>query len=199
MNSPSSVSTWIRRLQEGDQAAARPLWQRYHAQLVALAREQLAGPLRSAAEDVATHAFAVFCQAIQDGRYPDVTRRDDLWRLLLTITLNSARRFGRDATRQRRDVRRTLLAADLFDLPGADLDALAGSEPDPALAAELADELRDLLGRLPEDLRPVAIDLLAGWSPAEIAARLECSLRTVERRRERIRQYWLLPRPDSSP
>jgi DNA-directed RNA polymerase specialized sigma24 family protein len=35
------------------------------------------------------------------------------------------------------------------------------------------------------------VDLLAGWSPAEIAGRLDCSVRTVERRRERIRQFWL--------
>jgi RNA polymerase sigma factor (sigma-70 family) len=191
MTAPSSVSTWIQRLQAGDMAAARPLWQRYHARLVELARRQLAAPLQSEAEDVAALAFAEFCRACQAGRYPDVTQRDDLWRLLLTITLNQARRLGRDASRQRRDLRRTLHAADLFDLPQADLDHLAGPEPDPALAVELNDQVRALLERLPDDLRSVAIDLLAGWSPAEIANQLNCSVRTIERRRERIRQFWL--------
>jgi RNA polymerase sigma factor (sigma-70 family) len=193
MSSPSSVSTWIQRLRAGDHAAAQPLWQRYHARLVELARQQLADPLQSAAEDVAAMAFAALAGAIQAGRYPDVSQRDDLWRLLLTITLNQARRLGRDATRQRRDARRTHLAADLFDLPEADLDRLASNEPDPALAVELNDQVRDLLQRLPGDLRPVGIDLVAGWSPAEIASRLNCSVRTVERRRERIRQFWLGP------
>ncbi len=193
MSSPSSVSTWIYRLQAGDQDAARPLWQHYHARLIELARQQLAVPLRSAAEDVAAMAFAGLCHAFQAGRYPDVTQRDDLWRLLLTITLNQARRVGRDSTRQRRDLRRTVLAADLFDLPDADLDRLASHEPDATLAVELNDQVRALLERLPDDLCSVAIDLLAGWSPAEIASRLNCSVRTIERRRERIRQYWLAP------
>jgi RNA polymerase sigma factor (sigma-70 family) len=190
MSSPS-VSTWIHRLQAGEDAAARVLWQRYHARLIELARQHLAGPLRASAEDVAATAFAGLCQALQAGRYPDVTRRDDLWRLLLTITLNQARRLGRDAARQRRDLRRTCLAVDLFDLPEADLDRLAGNEPDPALAAELNDQVRTLLERLPDDLRSVAVDLLAGYTPAEIASRLDCTVRTIERRRERIRQFWL--------
>jgi RNA polymerase sigma factor (sigma-70 family) len=190
MTSPSSITSWIQRLQAGDHAAARVLWQRYHARLIELARQQLAGPLQSSAEDVAAMAFAGLCQAFQARRYPDITRRDDLWRLLLTITLNQARRLGRDASRQRRDVRRTQLATDLFELPEADLDRLASSEPDPALAAELNDQVRTLLARLPDDLRPVAVDLLAGLSPAEIASRLNCAVRTVERRRERIRQCW---------
>jgi RNA polymerase sigma factor (sigma-70 family) len=193
----SSGSTWIQRLREGDQAAARPLWQRYHARLIELAAQQLAAPLRESAEDVAALAFTAFCGAMQAGRYPDVTHRDDLWRLLLTITLNQTRRLARDARRQRRDDRRTLHAADLFDLPDADLDLLASQEPGPELAAELNDSVRALLERLPEDLRAVAIDLLAGWSPAEIATRLNCAVRTVERRRERIRQYWLDPDPPS--
>ena len=62
MTSPSSVSTWIQRLRAG--VAARPLWERYHARLVELARERLAGASRSSAEDVAALAFAAFCQAI---------------------------------------------------------------------------------------------------------------------------------------
>src|SRR5262245_56319546 len=117
MSSPSSISTLIGRLQAGEDAAARTLWQRYHARLVELAREQLDRRLRSEAEDVAASALAAFCLAAKAGRYPDLTRRDDLWRLLLTITLNQVRRLARDATRQRRDLRRTLAAADLFDLP----------------------------------------------------------------------------------
>jgi RNA polymerase sigma factor (sigma-70 family) len=193
MSSPSSVSTWLLALRAGDPAAARPLWQRYHARLVELARRQLAVPLQAEAEDVAATAFAAFCQATQAGRHPDVTDREDLWRLLLAITLNQARRLARDATRQRRDARRTCRAADLFDLPDADLDLLAGQEPDPALVAELNDQVRNLLERLPRDLRGVAIDLLAGWSPAEIAVRQNCSVRTAERRRERIRQCWSEP------
>jgi DNA-directed RNA polymerase specialized sigma24 family protein len=124
------------------------------------------------------------------GRFPRLSDRHDLWALLLTITLRHARTLARHETRLRRDSRRTAAAATLCDLPEADLDRLAGADPDPALAAEVADQLRHLLALLPGDLRPVAQDLLAGYTAVEIARRLGCSLRTVERRWQRIRQFW---------
>ena len=33
-----SVTSWLRRLQEGDREAVQPLWERYYPRLVALAR-----------------------------------------------------------------------------------------------------------------------------------------------------------------
>jgi DNA-directed RNA polymerase specialized sigma24 family protein len=187
------VTTWLHLLKAGDPDAAEPLWRRYHARLVELARQDLARHARRGAdeEDVALAAFADFCTGAAAGRFPRLADRHDLWRLLLTITLRHARNLARDETRDRRDSRRTVGAADLFDLPGADLDRLAGTDPDPALAAEVADGLRHLLALLPgDDLRTVALDLLAGYTAVEIAQRRGCGLRTVERRKERIRQFW---------
>jgi DNA-directed RNA polymerase specialized sigma24 family protein len=193
MSAASSVTTWLGRLQAGDPAGAAPLWQRYHAELVELARRHLSRRVRTAAdeEDVALSAFAGFCAAAQAGRCPQLEDRRDLWRLLFTITLHHARNLARCETRQRRDAGRTVAAGDLFDLGEADLDRLAGPAPDPALAAEVADELRFLLERLPgDDLRSVARELLTGYTAAEVAVRLGCSLRTVERRWQRVRQFW---------
>ncbi len=76
-------------------------------------------------------------------------------------------------------------------MPAADLDLLAGAAPDPALAAEVADQLRRLLALLPgDDLRSAAQELLAGYTAVEIAHRLGYGLRTVERRWQRLRQFW---------
>jgi DNA-directed RNA polymerase specialized sigma24 family protein len=191
---PESVTTWLQLLQAGDAAAAEPLWQRYYSQLVELARRHLAHHARRAAdeEDVALGAFAEFCAGVAAGRFPRLSNRQDLWRLLLAITVRRASNLGRHETRQRRDSRRTVASADLFDLAGADLDCLAGAAPDPALAAAVGDQLRHLLAALPgQDLRNVAEDLLAGYTTAEIAQRRGCGLRTVERRFQRIRQVWL--------
>jgi DNA-directed RNA polymerase specialized sigma24 family protein len=193
MTPQPSVTTWLALLKAGDSAAAERLWQRYFAQLAELARQHLAGHVRRAAdgEDVALSAIASFCAGVAAGRFPRLSNRHDLWRLLLTITLRHARNLAQHETRQCRDSRRTVGPADLFDLSGADLDRLAGADPDPALAAEVADELRHLLALLPgDDLRIVAQDLLAGYTAVEIAHRLGCSLRTVERRWQRIRQFW---------
>jgi RNA polymerase sigma factor (sigma-70 family) len=193
MTSPPSVTTWLGRLQAGDLDGAEALWRRYFARLVELASQHLARHVRRAAdaEDVALSAFASFCAGAADGRFPRLSDRHDLWRLLLTLTLRHASNLARHETRQVRDSRRTVAATDLFGLPEADLDRVAADAPDPALAAEVADRLRHLLALLPaEELRAVAQDLLAGYTAVEIARRLGCSLRTVERRYQRIRQFW---------
>ena len=192
MTPPPSVTTWLALLKAGDPDAADALGRRYFAQLVELARQHLARHARRAAdgEDVALAAFAGFCAGAAAGRYPRLSNRHDLWRLLLTITLHHAGNLNRYETRQRRDGRRTVAAADMFDLPDADLDRLAGDAPDPALAAEVADQLRHLLALLPgDDLRAVARNLLAGYTAVEIARRQGCGLRTVERRWQRIRRF----------
>ena len=41
MSSEGSVTRWVTALKSGDAAAAQPLWERYHRQLVSLARNKL--------------------------------------------------------------------------------------------------------------------------------------------------------------
>src|ERR1051326_730106 len=128
MTPSPSVTTWLALLKAGDEAAADALWRRYVAQLVELARQHLARHARRAAdgEDVALSAFASFCAGAAAGRFPRLSNRHALRRLLLPIPLRPARNLNRYEARQRRDSRRTVAAADLFDLPDADLDRLAG-------------------------------------------------------------------------
>jgi hypothetical protein len=88
MSSGGSVSHWIGLLKGGDHQAAQPLWERYFQQLVKLARQRLRAAPRRAAdeEDVALSAFDSFCRDARRGRFPQLGDRDDLWRLLVTIT-----------------------------------------------------------------------------------------------------------------
>jgi hypothetical protein len=170
------VTTWLGLLRAGDAAAAEALWQRYFSRLVEVARQHLAPRVRQAAdeEDVALAALSEFCAGVATGRFPRLSNRHDLWKLLLTITLRRAHDLAERETRQCRDRGRTSAAADLFDLPQADLDRLAGDpKDDPALAAQVADQLRFLMERLPgDDLRTVARDILTGYTAPEIANRL---------------------------
>ena len=46
-SAPGSVTCWITQLKAGERAAAQPLWEGYFRQLVARARRQLQGVLRS--------------------------------------------------------------------------------------------------------------------------------------------------------
>src|SRR5262245_17705635 len=83
-----SVTIWIDALRAGDEAAAQQLWRRYYELLVRLARSKLRLKARAAAdeEDVAVSAFENFYAGMGRGRFPDLADREDLWRLLVTIT-----------------------------------------------------------------------------------------------------------------
>ena len=91
MLSNGSVSHWIVQLKAGNQAAAQELWEDYFQRLVRLARRRLRGRSRRAAdeEDVALSAFDSFCRGAEQGRFPRLTDRDNLWRLLVVITAPS--------------------------------------------------------------------------------------------------------------
>src|SRR4051812_49720034 len=88
MSSGDSVTVWIERLQAGDLDAAQPLFDRYYVGLVRLARARLGSFPRRAVdeEDVALSAFDSFCRGAENGRFPQLRDRDNLWRLLVKIT-----------------------------------------------------------------------------------------------------------------
>src|SRR6516162_145511 len=104
MSSPGSVTAWIAQLRAGDAAAAQPLWEGYYRRLVGLARQRLLGRPRAAAdeEDVALSAFDSFCRGAEQGRFPRLADRDNLWQLLVTITARKALQLIRHERRRKR-------------------------------------------------------------------------------------------------
>lgn len=187
VSSAGSVTYWIDQLKAGDRAAAQPLWEGYFRQLVARTRRKLAGAPRRAAdeEDVALSAFASFCRAAAEGRFPQLHDRDDLWQLLIVITDRKAGRLVQYERRQRRGGGRVL---DEAALP---LAQVAGGEPSPDFAAQVGEECRRLLAALDDpDLRRAAVLKMEGYTVAEIAAQMGCVPRTVKRWLRLIRQTW---------
>ncbi len=197
MASEGSVTHWLGQLQAGDSVAAQPLWERYFLKLVHLARGKLQGLPRRAAdeEDVALSAFDSFCRAAEARRFPALADRDGLWRLLVVLTARKALHLIRDERREKRGGGHVLdeaaLAAARPDDDDAGLDRVIGAEPTPEFAARVAEECRRLLDLLGEDeLRMIAVARMEGYSTEEIAARLGCAPRTVERKLRRIRGLW---------
>jgi DNA-directed RNA polymerase specialized sigma24 family protein len=196
MAADESVSQWLDLLQAGESAAAQPLWELYFHRLVGLARAKLQGQPRRAAdeEDIALSAFASFCRNAAAGRFPQLADRDDLWRLLVTLTERKAYNLARDERRQKRGggaVRGESALARPDDSAVRGLDHVAGREPTPEFAAQVAEECRYLLGLLPDaEMQSVAVWKMEGETVPEIAARLGCALSTVERRLRLIRQIW---------
>jgi DNA-directed RNA polymerase specialized sigma24 family protein len=198
MPSEESVSQWVGQLQDGDQAAAQKLWERYYRRLVGLARKKLQGLPRRAAdeEDVALSAFNSFCQGAEKSRFPQLFDRDNLWRLLLTITARKAYQLRLHEGRQKRGGNALLDEAALAGPAGSDssaqgLEQVIDREPTPAFAAQMAEQCQRLLECLPaEELRSVAQWKMEGYTNDEIAARLGCVVRSVERKLRLIRSFW---------
>ena len=90
--SDDSVTQWIDRIKTGDQRAAEQIWHRYFEKLVRYATKKLSGSPRRVAdeEDVALSAFGSFYRNAAAGRFPILHDRDDLWKIMFTITERKA-------------------------------------------------------------------------------------------------------------
>jgi DNA-directed RNA polymerase specialized sigma24 family protein len=189
MDAEGSVTRWIAHLKAGGRDAARPLWEAYFHRLVALARARLRNAPRQAAdeEDVALAAFDSFYRRAEQGRFPRLEDRNDLWQLLFVLTVRKAVDLAR------REARRPGVAwgRSLWERAELNLDLVLGTEPSPEFAAQVADECRRLLDVLGDDvLRSLAVWKMEGQTNAAIAARLGCDVSTVERKLGRVRKLW---------
>jgi DNA-directed RNA polymerase specialized sigma24 family protein len=178
------------------ESAARLVWGRYFQELLVLARNHLSARIRCREdeEDVLQSMYKSFCIRQRRGDF-DLANRDQLWNLLVHITLRKARNTANRHLQGKRDVRREETepahehAED--DTPSAILDQIDSDGPTPAEAALLNDALEKRFQLLNDPgLRQIALWKLEGYTNNEIAGKLECTLRTVERKLERIRSYW---------
>jgi DNA-directed RNA polymerase specialized sigma24 family protein len=176
-----SITRLIRAVQDGSNSAVRPLLAAYFDRLVQLARKRLQSlpGLCGYDEDLALRSFHSVYQRLRDPARPlDLAGRNDLWRLLATRTISRTI----DLIRQHHPA---ALRGD------PDVTQLLTREPTPEEAAEVADECRRLLDALPQpELRQIALWKVEGFTNEEIAARLDCVPRTVERKVSRIRLLW---------
>src|SRR5262249_11119131 len=151
---PGSVTHWLMR---HDDEAARRIWERYVQRLLALAEQDIEQSVRAriGAEDVVQSAFRSYFRRRADY---DLADRDELWSLLVTITLNKVRNANRHHRRQRRDVRRTQSdgAVNGLEGEGGAFDLMSDEVPTPAEAVALAEELEK---SQPWPMSPVKRDL----------------------------------------
>lgn len=195
MSNEDEITIWMQQLKEGSAEAAAHIWQRYYAMLCRYADRKLGGiPRREAdEEDVAQSAMHSLYQGVQAGRFPEFSTRDDLLKILLTITARKAQKRVRRQTALKRgggDVR----GESVFIKAGeqnAGLHEFAGQVPTPEFAEILTSECQELLDQLDDDvLRRIAILKLQGFTNEEIAAEQQCAVRSVERKLKRIRAAW---------
>jgi DNA-directed RNA polymerase specialized sigma24 family protein len=188
MNTEGMVTQCIADLKAGEASAAERLWQEYFQRLVGLARTKLGPQARQLAdeEDVALSAFKSLCLGAVRGRFPQLHDRDNLWPLLVVMTARKAQDLIKHESRKKRGGHRSHGRVD--DEIG--LENVLSREPTPEFSAMVAENCARLLDRLDPELRQIAQMRLDSFTNIEIASRLGCALRTVERRLELIRRIW---------
>jgi DNA-directed RNA polymerase specialized sigma24 family protein len=189
-----SVSYWLDELKAGNERAATQIWQRYFQTLVAVARQNLRRSATRAAdeEDVALSAFDSFIRGLDRGKFRQIEDRNDLWRLLLVITVRKAADLANREGRLKRGGGRVNESSKAgASGPGLSLEEVLSVEPTPEVAAMIQDELRFLLGKLVDpNLKTIALKKMEGYTDEEIAQQQNCVRRTIVRKLGVIRKLW---------
>jgi RNA polymerase sigma-70 factor (ECF subfamily) len=177
MNIPSPAAELVGRLREGDPQAAEELFARYSQRLTVLAEQHLSRRLaaRLDGEDVVQSVFRTFFRRSAAGEFR-IDSSDELWRLLVQITVRKARALGRHHTAKVRDVGAETRSGIVAWLLHAE-----SYEPGPEEAVALVDQIEELLRGLPPLYRDLLQLRLEGHSVVDTAARLGISRRTVHR------------------
>ena len=165
MTTHGSVTRLVADLRSDDSSvrnrAAQLIWEHYFGRLLELARNHLDRRIRRREdeEDVLQSMYKSFCLRQQRGEY-DLANRDDLWKLLVTITLNKTRDAAKYHRRKQRDVVRdqTMPEDDETDSARWALERMEAAGPSPAEAAVLSEALERRLHALADpELRQVAV------------------------------------------
>lgn len=163
-----------------------PLWEQYFPRLVALARKLLPSKIRQSGDeqDAAQSALISFWHRIRQGFDPELDR-NEIWRMLVTITRNKAIRMAKRERSLKRGSGQVIRESD-FGPDQPTLDTISGYvEP------ESLDVLTtEYLSILDEGLQQFTLLRLAGFTNREIKQILQVSESTVERKLRIVRRIW---------
>lgn len=199
MSSAGSLTLCIQNLRSPDRRvrdeAARIIWDRFSSRLQSLVRRHLNNRIRCRAdeEDVLQSMYAAFCAGQLEGNCTP-SSREELWKLLVRITMCKVVNTAHRHTAARRDVRRegppekAAPTGDSF-FPRWMLEHVNGAGPSPEEKLIVLEELEHLLDGLPEDLRAIVLWKLDGFTNAEIASVMGCTVRCVELKMQLIRKH----------
>jgi RNA polymerase sigma-70 factor (ECF subfamily) len=173
--------------------AAQRLWDRFAPRLRHVARRRLNPRIRvrEDEDDIVQSLFRSFLAAHQ-CKADTPCRREELWRLLVRMTLCKVANVAHHHQRARRDVRRERRPASGSgphenggDLP-IELHRSRSLSPEEEAISRI--ELARMLGLLREDLREILAGRLEGYTNAEIGRHIGRTERTVELKMRLIRQ-----------
>jgi RNA polymerase sigma factor (sigma-70 family) len=194
-----SITRLVQGCQHSDEQAQQALVGRILDDVVRLARRKIAGMLRTTIddeEDVALRVIEQFLRGAAAGWFAKLHDRQDLWQILRVILQRRVHDLLRKHYSQKAGAGRVLRESEL-DAAGSSSSRRGGLDqiPDRDIAKvldEAADEaVQERLRQLPdESLRQLVRWRLDGLTNREIADRLGCVERTVERKLKIVRAPW---------
>lgn len=162
------------QLQHGESEAVRALFDQYSQKLVGLAVKNIHPALlkRFDGEDVVQSVFRTFFRRHEAGQF-DLAHSQQLWRLLVTLTLCKTRSQARKHTADRRDV--------TADRSMDDQRHYLDCQPSHEDALALWEEIDAVLDGLPDRTGEILSMRLEGIGKTDIANQLNLSRRTIQR------------------
>jgi DNA-directed RNA polymerase specialized sigma24 family protein len=199
MSEPASVSQWIVDVKADGQEAAQRLYNRYLRRLAKHVRKRMNGTSRrmNDEEDVAHAALTSLFMQIRRGSFPQVANRCDLWQVLIMLANRRVVDLKRREFSLKRGAGREVgesALGECGDMSGdcRAIEQVIGHEPPPEMVVELEDVCRRLLDQLDDPLmKQTAALKLEGYDQAEIAQRVGCAPRSVQRKLGLIRKVWM--------
>lgn len=175
----------VARCREGDQTAARILFNRFVERLLLLARRRISQRLSSRvdAEDIVQSVFRTFFHRLKLDQF-QFDDQDDLFKLLVRITVHKTlRQIAFHNADKRNPIREASHTEGGQEMLAQVLDA----EPSPETIVTFMDQLEHFLGQLRTEDRQILEMRLQGYSTDEIARQLGMYDRKVRRVLERVR------------
>jgi RNA polymerase sigma factor (sigma-70 family) len=173
-------------LRAGREAAAAEVLEEYSGRLRAVAQRRISAQLgrRIDADDVLQSVFRSLFVRLRRSEF-ELDGGEDLWKLLVTVTLNKVRSQAAFHSAGRR----ALAREQRLHAEGPAIEETAAAPGlDPAEAVALADELETFLSSLPDWARPLVELRLQGLTSREIASQTGRAERSVRRFLERVRR-----------
>ncbi len=165
----------LHRFENGEEDAATAIHLRYAKRIKLLAKAQMGAWLSARVEpdDIVQSVFCTFFQQAAEGRY-QIPEGEELWKLLLVITLNEIRALGLYHSAAKRDVKKTIGLVKVKR-------SVQSDNPTEAAYNLLRLTVNDLLDELPEDRRAIVALRIDGHVVKQIAEDTKKSKRSVER------------------
>ncbi|MGI9474040.1 MAG: RNA polymerase sigma factor, partial [Rubripirellula sp.] len=128
-NESIDFPSFLSRLQAGDSGATKKLFDDYSRKLIQISANNIHPALlkRFDGEDVVQSVFRSFYRRQEEGRF-HIEHSQQLWQLLVTLTLCKTRSHARRHTAEQRDATADLQMSDehqLFDRQPSSVEALA--------------------------------------------------------------------------